>query len=125
MLIFLSSIIVLKKSRVKKINLSTSKKNSNEYSSDCNHDYLNEKVNLSNLILFNDNELEQCTFLGQGAFGIVYSGFYIFTDEKNKQSKIRVAIKKLNYFPTMNNEKIKELENEIINVKKNLKFNFI
>ncbi|RNA35670.1 hypothetical protein BpHYR1_048470 [Brachionus plicatilis] len=85
-----------------------------DFSSDSYNDFYNEKVNMTNLILVNDNELEQCTFLGQGAFGIVYSGFYVFEDGK-KKNRLRVAIKKLNYFPTMNKEKIKELENEIIN----------
>lgn len=91
-------------------------KDTNDYSSDWFNDYQNEKFNMNNLQLVNDNELEERMFLGQGAFGTVYSGFYIFNDEENKQCKLHVAIKKLNYIPTMNKEKIKELENEIINV---------
>lgn len=115
--------MIVKKSNERRLKIF--EKDTYDYTSDWFNDYQNEKFNTSNLLLVNDNELEQCTFLGQGAFGTVYSGFYIFNDEKNKQYKLHVAIKKLNYFPTMNKEKIKELENEIINVYFKMKLNLL
>lgn len=80
------------------------------------NDTQTNKVNLTNLLLISENELEKGKTLGQGAFGTVFEGYYKPNGDSKK--RIKVAIKELNSFPSNSHEKIKELENEIVNVSK-------
>ncbi|CAF0744980.1 unnamed protein product [Brachionus calyciflorus] len=80
---------------------------------DNNEKYNYDNNSMENLILLKNYELEKCYMLGHGAFGTVFVGFY--KPNGDEKSKFRVAIKELNAFSTTDDEKIKELENAIIN----------
>lgn len=104
-IILIVVLILLKKSK-----LITRKKSSFDIDYE-NLDY--ESFNNSKLNLLEKSSLKEKHFIGKGAFGTVHSGYYThFAD--NKQCKINVAIKKLNFCQSINQNDIKKLENKLI-----------
>jgi serine/threonine protein kinase len=72
------------------------------------------KPNMNNLLLVKTSELVLGKQLGNGAFGIVYEGYYKPSDQND--TKIRVAIKVLSSCKSTDEKALIKLTDELINV---------